>query len=54
MRKWKVVFSIEYEVEAENKEDAVEIAEGYLADEFENQHFGLTEIFDCNAYTMSK
>ena len=53
MVKWKVVFSIEYEVEAENKEMAKEIAEGYLADEFENQHFGLTEIFNCDVYSKT-
>jgi len=44
-KKYNVVFSINYEVEADEECDAIDKAEQLLVDEFDNLHCGLTEIF---------
>jgi len=45
MKKFKVTFSLDYEVEARSKAEAIELAEDLLVEEAYENHFGFTEIF---------
>ena len=46
MKKFKVKFYMEYELNAEDKEKAFDKAETLFVEDIENNHFGFTEIFN--------
>lgn len=49
MKTYKVVASLDYQIEADDENDAIQKAEKRLVDEIENNGHGLTEIFSFNA-----
>ena len=56
MKKYKVVFSLDFDIEADEEYIALDEAEQQLAKELENLHCGLTEIFkvDCKEIKNGK
>lgn len=48
MKKYKVVFALSYEIEADNEIDAEDKASEVFCEEVDNSTSGLTEIFGCN------
>ena len=49
MRKYRVTAALSYDVEAEDQNDAIDKAESLLAQELEDLHCGVTEIFGFDA-----
>jgi len=54
MKKYKVTFYIEYFVEADDENEALDEAEGILAKDFENSHCGLTEMFNSKVIEIKR
>ena len=48
MKKFRVVYAIDYVVEAEDENDATDKTGDLFNKEIRNLHSGLTEIFDCD------
>ena len=46
MKKYQVMFYIDFEVKAKNKDEALEEGQEMLANAFEQCYFGYTEIFE--------
>jgi len=46
VKKYQVRFYIDFEIEAKNKDEALEEADEMLANAFEQCHFGYIELFE--------